>query len=52
MRGIFPTLLERKTLYAIIVKLKDKNAEELEYTVIPAIRSLKGKVKKSLSIMA
>lgn len=39
------TLLERKTLYTIIVKLKGKNAEALATAAIQAMSSIKGKVK-------
>lgn len=43
-RSALLTLLERKTLYTIIVKLKGKNAEELARAAIGAMGDLKNKV--------
>lgn len=39
------TLLERKTLYTLIVKLKGKNAEDLAQAAIRVMRDIKEKVK-------
>ena len=44
-RSALLTLLERKTLYTIIVKLTGKNAEQLADAAIGAMQHLKDKVK-------
>jgi transposase, IS30 family len=44
-RGALLTLLERKTLYTIIVKLDGKNAEALAQAAISAMTSFKDKIK-------
>jgi len=44
-RSALLTLLERKTLYTIIVKLTGKNAEQLADAAIGAMKHLKDKVK-------
>ena len=44
-RSALLTLLERKTLYTIIVKLQGKNAEQLADAAIDAMRRIKDRVK-------